>query len=54
MEHNELIGLFWGTKETLRSHFKESQWGNIILPFVVLRRIESVLEPTKKPNWFSG
>lgn len=47
MNMNEIISLAWGAKEILRGDFKKSQYGRIILPFVVLRRLERVLEPTK-------
>ena len=38
----------WGTKEILRGDYKKSQYGDIILPFVVLRRLGRILEPTKE------
>jgi type I restriction enzyme M protein len=47
MNMNEIVTLTWGAKEILRGKFKKNQWGDIILPFVVLRRLERVLEPTK-------
>lgn len=45
---DDIINLAWGAKEILRIDYKKSKWGDIILPFVVLRRLEGVLEPTKK------
>jgi type I restriction enzyme M protein len=45
---NEIISLAWDAKEILRGDFKKNKWGEIILPFVVLRRLERVLEPTKE------
>ena len=47
MEHNELVSLFWGAKEILRGDYKAHEYGDIILPFVVLRRLGRVLEPSK-------
>ena len=47
MEVNELISLFWGEKEILRGPYKQKEYGDIILPFVLLRRIDQVLEPTR-------
>ena len=47
MNYNELISLFWGEKEILRGPYKQKDYGDIILPFVLLRRIGRVLEPTK-------
>jgi type I restriction enzyme M protein len=48
MKFTEIVGLAWGAKEILRGNYKQSDYGDIILPFVVLRRLERVLEPTKK------
>ena len=47
MNYNELISLFWGEKEILRGTYKKKDYGDIILPFVLLRRIGRVLEPSK-------
>ena len=47
MSMNDIISLAWGAKEILRSDFKKTEWGKIILPFIVLRRIGRVLEPTR-------
>ena len=44
---NDIVGLAWGAKEILRDDFKKTEWGKIILPFIVLRRLGRVLEPTK-------
>jgi len=37
----------WSVADLLRGDFKQSQYGRIILPFTVLRRLECVLVPTK-------
>lgn len=37
----------WKVADLLRGDFKQSQYGRIILPFTLLRRLECVLEPTK-------
>ena len=47
MDVKELETLFWGAKEILRGDYKAHEYGEIILPFVVLRRLGRVLEPTK-------
>jgi type I restriction enzyme M protein len=39
----------WSVADLLRGDFKQSQYGRIILPFTLLRRLECVLENTK-PN----
>lgn len=42
-----LAGLIWSVADLLRGDFKQSQYGRIVLPFTVLRRLECVLAPTK-------
>jgi type I restriction enzyme M protein len=42
-----LASLIWSVADLLRGDFKQSQYGRIILPFTVLRRLECVLAPTK-------
>jgi type I restriction enzyme M protein len=44
-EHAKLI---WDIAELLRGDYKQSEYGKIILPFTVLRRLDCVLEPTKQ------
>lgn len=42
------LGAFvWSIAETLRGDFKQSEYGKVILPFVVLRRLDCILEGTK-------
>lgn len=38
----------WSVADLLRGDFKRSQYGRIILPFTLLRRLECVLKPTKQ------
>lgn len=38
----------WSLADLLRGDFKQSQYGRVILPFALLRRLECVLEPSKK------
>lgn len=38
----------WSLADLLRGDFRQSQYGRIILPFALLRRLESVLEGTKE------
>ena len=47
MNHSEISSFIWGTADLLRSSFKQHQYGDIILPFTVMRRLDTVLEPTK-------
>ncbi|PTP39369.1 restriction endonuclease subunit M [Vibrio splendidus] len=39
--------LLWSVADLLRGDFKQSQYGRIILPFTLLRRLECVIEETK-------
>lgn len=44
---NESIGFIWSIAEILRGSFKQSEYGRVVLPFTVLRRLDCVLAPTK-------
>ena len=44
---NNLAAYCWSIADLLRGDFKQSQYGRIILPFTLLRRLEGVLEATK-------
>ena len=43
-----MASLIWSVADLLRGDFKQSQYGRIILPFTVLRRLECVLEANKQ------
>lgn len=45
---NNLASYIWSLADLLRGDFKQSQYGRIILPFTLLRRLECVLEPHKQ------
>lgn len=44
---NNLASYIWSLADLLRGDFKQSQYGRIILPFTLLRRLECVLSDTK-------
>jgi type I restriction enzyme M protein len=44
---NNLAAYIWSLADLLRGDFKQSQYGRIILPFTLLRRLECVLEDNK-------
>ena len=47
-KHQELSSFIWNVcDDVLRGLFKQHEYGDIILPFVVLRRLDCVLEPHK-------
>jgi type I restriction enzyme M protein len=45
---NNLAAFCWSIADLLRGDFKQSQYGRIILPFTLLRRLEGVLETKKE------
>jgi|GEM_PF-187019 len=47
MDQKNLANDIWQVAELLRGDFKQSEYGLVILPFTVLRRLECVLEPTR-------
>ena len=44
---NNLAAYIWSLADLLRGDFRQSQYGRIILPFTLLRRLECVLEASK-------
>ncbi len=44
----EHVSFIWSIAEILRGNYKQSEYGKVILPFTVLRRLDCVLEPTKE------
>lgn len=60
-EHNEYSGdttlsqdtinnnasFIWSIAELLRGDFKQSEYGKIVLPFTILRRLDCILASTK-------
>ena len=47
MNHQALASFIWSVADLLRGDYKQSEYGKVILPFTVLRRLDCVLEPTK-------
>ena len=43
----QLSAFIWSVADLLRGDFKQSDYGKVILPFTVLRRLDCVLESTK-------
>ncbi|MEO6325122.1 MAG: class I SAM-dependent DNA methyltransferase, partial [Thermoanaerobaculia bacterium] len=44
---SEKVSFIWSIAELLRGPYKPAQYGDVILPLTVLRRLDCVLEPTK-------
>ena len=47
MNHPALSSFIWSVADLLRGDYKQSEYGKVILPFTVLRRLDCVLEATK-------
>ncbi|MDT6960790.1 class I SAM-dependent DNA methyltransferase [Cupriavidus sp. SZY C1] len=47
MNHQALSSFIWSVADLLRGDYKQSEYGRVILPFTVLRRLDCVLESTK-------
>ena len=47
--HNKLVSFIWGiADDVLRDLFRRGKYQDVILPMCVIRRMDAVLEPTKK------
>jgi len=47
--HNKIVGFIWGiADDVLRDLFKRGKYPDVILPMCVTRRMDAVLEPTKR------
>ena len=51
-QHGEIIrnhaAFIWSVADLLRGDYKQSEYGKVILPLTVIRRLDCVLEPTKQ------
>jgi len=48
MSHNETVSFIWQVAELLRGHYHPNQYRYVMLPLIVLRRLDCVLESTKE------
>jgi type I restriction enzyme M protein len=44
---NNHAAFIWSVADLLRGDYKQSEYGKVILPLTVLRRLDCVLAPTK-------
>ncbi len=44
----EKANLIWGIADLLRGEYKQADYGKVVLPLVVLKRLDEVLAPTKE------
>ena len=47
MNHSQIVSFLWGVADLIRDTFKRSKYQDVILPLTVLRRLDTVLAPTK-------
>ncbi|SFN61675.1 type I restriction enzyme M protein [Formivibrio citricus] len=47
MNHQALSSFIWSVADLLRGDYRQSEYGKVILPFTMLRRLDCVLEATK-------
>jgi len=45
---SQIANILWNAKEILRNDYRLSQYRHVILPFVVLRRLDGVIKPKKE------
>jgi len=48
MSNNNLSAFIWAVADLLRGDFKQSDYGKVILPFTILRRLDCTLAATKE------
>lgn len=48
MNFTVTAGFIWSVADLLRGDYKQSDYGKVILPFTLLRRLDCVLEDTKE------
>jgi type I restriction-modification system DNA methylase subunit len=48
MNQQNLSSFIWSVADLLRGDYKQSEYGKVILPFTVLRRLDCVLDGTKQ------
>lgn len=46
--HQRYADFIWSVADLLRGDYRQSEYGKVILPLTVLRRLDCVLEPTKE------
>lgn len=49
--HGKAVQFVWSVADLIRDVYKQHQYGEVILPFVVIRRLDSALEPTRQKVW---
>ena len=48
---SEKVSFIWGVADLLRGDYRPAEYGRVILPLLVLRRLDQVLTPTREAVW---
>jgi type I restriction enzyme M protein len=48
MNHGEIVSFVWGVADLIRDTFRRGHYQDVILPLIVLRRLDCVLADTKE------
>ncbi|MGH3626648.1 MAG: type I restriction-modification system subunit M N-terminal domain-containing protein, partial [Sciscionella sp.] len=46
-----MTSFIWSVADLLRGDYKQADYGKVILPFTVLRRLDCVLDETREAVW---
>lgn len=50
--HNQIVSFIWGiADDCLRDVYVRGKYRDVILPMTVIRRLDAMLEETKRPYW---
>ena len=49
--HQRMAADIWAVADLLRGDYKRHEYGQVILPFTVLRRLDAVMAPTRAAVW---
>ena len=45
--HSKMASDIWSVADLLRGDYKRHEYGEVILPFTLLRRLDAVMAPTR-------
>ncbi|SHT77780.1 type I restriction-modification system subunit M [Mycobacteroides abscessus] len=49
--HSKMANDIWSVADLLRGDYKRHEYGRVILPFTLLRRLDAVMAPTRQAVW---
>ncbi|MEV3853702.1 type I restriction-modification system subunit M N-terminal domain-containing protein [Streptomyces sp. NPDC050095] len=50
-KNQEMADLIWSVANLLRGDYKRSEYGKVILPMTLLRRMDCVMQDTREAVW---